>query len=129
MSKARWWPAVVLVFAVATPAAAQYRDVRFEITQVTDTTFRFPRGRAGWVKLGMTGKAVDPKRRDVLVARFTVARIDSGLVTAAITGLTTRVATDHIAVLSEPPRPWWRTITFWGGAVFGAVIGALISGS
>ena len=31
---------------------AQFRGVRFEITQVGDTTFRFPRGNAGWVKPG-----------------------------------------------------------------------------
>ena len=107
---------------------AQSRGVRFEITQVSDTTFRFPRGSAGWVKAGVTGIAVDPRRRDVLVARFRVARVDSGLVTAVVTGQTTRVATEHIAVMAEPPRPWYKGITFWAGTVFGIVIGALITG-
>lgn len=106
---------------------AQFRGVRFEITQVGDTTFRFPRGNAGWVKTGATGNAVDPRRRDALVARFRVVRVDTGLVTAVITGQTTRVATEHIAVLAEPPKPWYKGITFWGGTVFGAVIGALIT--
>jgi hypothetical protein len=112
----------------ASRAEAQFRGVRFEITQVGDTTFRFPRGNAGWVKVGATGIAVDPRRRDVLVARFRVTRLDSGLVTALITGQTTRVATEHIAVLSEPPKPWYKGITFWAGAVFGVVVGALIAG-
>jgi hypothetical protein len=110
------------------PVAAQFRGVRFEITQVGDTTFRFPRGNAGWVRAGATGIAVDPRRRDILVARFRVARVDSGLVTAVITGQTTRVATEHIAVIPEPPKPWWKGITFWAGTVFGIVIGALITG-
>ena len=110
-------------------AEAQFTGARFEITQVSDTTFRFSRGSAGWVRPQMTGIAVDPRRRDILVARFRVARIDSGLVTAVITGMTTRVATEHIAVLAEPPKPWYKGITFWAGTVFGIVIGALISGS
>ena len=76
----------------------------------------------------MTRIAVDPRRRDNLVARFRVARIDSGLVTAVITGMTTRVATEHVAVLTEPPKPWYKGITFWAGTVFGIVIGALIAG-
>ena len=108
-------------------AQAQFRGIRFEITQVGDTTFRFPRGNAGWIKPEMTGIAVDPRRRDILVAEFRVVRVDSGLVTALITGQTTRVATEHIAVLPEPPKPWYKGITFWGGTVFGFVIGALIS--
>ena len=49
------------------------------------------------------------------------------MVTAVITGATTRVATEHIAVLTEPQKPWYRTMTFWGGTVFGIVLGALIS--
>jgi hypothetical protein len=109
------------------PVEAQFRGIRFEITQVGDTTFRFPRGTAGWVNIGATGIAVDPRRRDVLVARFRVARIDTGLVTAVITGQTTRVSTDHVAVMAEPPKPWYKGITFWAGTVFGVVIGALIT--
>ena len=108
-------------------AQAQFRGIRFEITQVGDTTFRFPRGNAGWIKPEMTGIAVDPRRRDILVAEFRVVRVDSGLVTALITGQTTRVATEHIVVMPEPPKPWYKGITFWGGTVFGFVIGALIS--
>ena len=121
------WACLLGLVLVGGAAEAQFRGVRFEITQVSDTTFRFPRGTAGWVKAGSTGIAVDPRRRDVLVARFRVVRVDSGLVTAVITGQTTRVATEHVAVMSEPPRPWYRGITFWGGVVFGIVIGALIS--
>ena len=113
---------------VAGTADAQFRGVRFEITQVGDSTFRFPRGTAGWVKRDLTGITVDPSRRDQLVARFRVVRVDSGLVTALITGQRTRVATEHIAVLSEPPKPWYKGITFWAGTVFGVVIGALIAG-
>lgn len=120
---------LALVLVVAAPAEAQFRGVRFEITQVGDTTFRFPRGTAGWLRPGATGVAVDPRRRDILVARFRVARIDSGLVTAVITGQTTRVATEHVAVVAEPPKPWWKGITFWAGTVFGIVIGALIAGA
>ena len=128
--RTRYWTLVVLALGLsASPAAAQSVGARFEITQVGDTTFRFSRGTAGWVRIGTTGYAVDPKRRDALVARFRIARIDSGLVTAVITGQTTRVATEHIAVLAVPPKPWWKGITFWAGTVFGVVIGALIAGS
>jgi len=123
-----WIWAFVLVLVLPPAVQAQSKGVRFEITQVGDTTFRFPRGSAGWVKRGDTGIAVDPRRRDALVARFRVVKVDSGLVTALVTGMTTRVATEHIAVLSEPKKPWYRTITFWGGTVFGIVLGALIAG-
>ena len=116
-----------LMLLGARKATAQDRNVRFEITQVSDTTFRFPRGAAGWVKPGVTGVAVDPRRRDALVARFRVIKIDSGLVTALVTGMTTRVATEHIAVMSEPQKLWYRTMTFWGGTLFGLVAGVLIA--
>jgi len=128
---ARCWACVLVLGLglVAETAGAQFRGVRFEITQVGDTTFRFPRGRAGWVKPGVTGIAVDPRRRDALVAQFEVVRIDSGLVTALVTGQTTRVATEHVVVISEPAKPWYKSLTFWGGTVFGIVIGALLAGS
>ena len=128
-AKACRYALVPLLLLGAGKADAQSRMVRFEITQVGDTTFRFPRGSAQWVKAGTSGIAVDPRRRDALVARFRVARIDSGLVTAVITGQSTRVATEHVALLTEPQKPWYRTITFWGGTVLGIVVGALITGS
>ena len=128
-AKACRYALVSLLLLGAGKAEAQFKGIRFEITQVGDTTFRFPRGSAQWVKPGEEGIAVDPRRRDVLVARFVVARVDSGMVTAVITGATTRVVTEHIAVLTEPQKPWYRTITFWGGAVLGLVVGALITGS
>jgi hypothetical protein len=123
-----WVLGLALACGAAAPLEAQFRGVRFEITQIGDTTFRFPRGSAGWIKSGATGFVVDPRQRDILVARFKVARVDSGLVTAVITGQTTRVATEHIAVMAEPPKPWYKGITFWAGTVFGMVIGALIAG-
>ena len=119
--------ALVLVLGVRS-GDAQSRGIRFEITQVADTTFRFPRGTAGWVKTDMTGIAVDPRQRDILVARFRIVAVDSGLVTARVTGATTRVTTEHVALMSEPPKPWYKGITFWAGTVFGIVIGALITG-
>ncbi len=122
---------LLLVLGLVIPARsapAQYRGVRFEITQVGDTTFGFPRGDATWVKPGITGIAVDPRRRDVLVARFRVIRVDTGFVTALITGQTTRVATEHVVVLNEPARPWYRAATFWGGAALGVILGVLVSG-
>ena len=123
-----WYWFLVPAMALAPRvAAAQFRGVRFEITQVGDTTFRFPRGSAAWVRDKATGIVVDPRSRDIYVARFTVARVDSGLVTAVITGQRTRVVTEHIAVMAEPPKPWYKGITFWAGTVFGVVIGALIS--
>ena len=128
---ARCWACVLVLglVLVAETAGAQFRGVRFEITQVGDTTFRFPRGNAGWVKVKSTGIAVDPRRRDALVAQFRVIRIDSGLVTAVVTGQTTRIATEHVVVMDEPPKPWYKGITFWGGTIFGIVIGALLTKS
>jgi hypothetical protein len=119
----------LLLLVGAGKVEAQRRGVRFEITQVGDTTFRFPRGTAGWVRAGNSGIAVDPRRRDVLVASFRVIRVDSGMVTALVTGQSTRVVTEHIAVMTEPQKPWYKTLTFWGGVVMGVVFGALISGS
>jgi hypothetical protein len=126
-----YWYVILVLGLVVGPrsAAAQFRGVRFEITQVGDTTFRFSRGTAAWVRDKATGMVVDPRSRDTYVARFTVARVDSGLVTAVITGQRSRVATEHVAVMAEPPKPWYKGITFWAGTVFGVVVGALIAGS
>ena len=135
MKKFRWvliapcWCCVlglVLWLGAPTVVQAQFRGVRFEITQVGDTTFRFPSGTMSWVKAGQAGIAVDPRRRDVLVARFRVIRVDTGLVTALITGQTTRVETEHIAVLTEPGRSWFRMPLFWGGTILGFALVAIV---
>jgi DNA mismatch repair protein MutH len=85
----------------------------------------FPVGRERWLKPGMSGIAVDPKKRDDLVARFRVVRIDASTgVTAVVTGQTTKLTTEHVAVLEEPVPRWYRRKAFWGGLLLGAALGA-----
>lgn len=118
--------ALVTMAMLAAPVAAhaQYRGVRFEITRVGDSTFAFPVGAEKWIKPGQTGIAVDPKRRDALVARFTVARIEGGEANALVVGQTTNVRTDHVAILEEPRRAWYKQRSFWVGLLAGSAIGA-----
>jgi hypothetical protein len=117
-----------LLVALGGSAGAQLRGVRFDISQVTDTTILFRFGTATWVRSGLTGIAVDPRRRDALVARFRVIAVDTAFATALVTGQTTRPATEHVAVLDEPGRPWYRTALFWGGVVLGFAVGAVVGG-
>jgi hypothetical protein len=107
-------------------AAAQDGAIRFEITSVGDSTFSFPVGRHTWVKRGANGIAVDPRRHDILVARFTVVRVDHGQATALVTGQTTTLNTEHVALLARPSVPWYRQRTFWVGTVLGALLGAVV---
>ena len=104
------------------------RTVRLSILEVGDSTFSFDAGNLRWVKPGERGMAVDPKRRDALVARFFVLQVDAGKATALITGETTRLTPEHVVVLEVPIRPWYRSTLFWSGAVLGA-LGGLIAGS
>lgn len=114
--------------ALPDPATA----VRFEIVAVGDTTFQLLLSNGAWVRPGMVGIVVDPRRRDVLVARFTLLalRADSG--DALVTGQTMPVSTDHVALLARPAVPP-RVIRrvehrrFWTGAAIGAALG-LIAG-
>lgn len=117
--------AVTLAAALSLPAKAQVGGVRFEITQVGDTTIAFPRGRARWVKPGMVGIAVDPTRRDALVAQFRVVAVTSGIASAVVTGTTTRIETEHIAILQQPPRSWFRSPLFWVSLVVGFALGTM----
>jgi len=118
-----------LLTAVTAPAAlgAQAPDgaVRFEIQAVDDSTFTFAVGPRDWVKPRQRGIAVDPRRRDVLVARFVVWRVDRDTATALITGETTRLSPEHMVLLHPPPPRWFRTSLFWIGAAIGAAAGAL----
>ena len=115
-----------VALALSPPVARAHdlqRAVRFQISEVADTTFTFEVGKASWVRAGVHGIAIDPRRRDALVAKFEVLRVDRGRATALITGETMRLTLDHFAVLEEPRTPWFAQRPFWLGAVLGALVG------
>lgn len=122
--------AVAMLALSPRAASAQMleRTVRLAILEVGDSTFSFDAGNLRWVKPGERGMAVDPKRRDALVARFAVLHVDAGRATALITGETTRLSAEHVVVLEVPIRPWYRSSLFWSGALLGALAG-LAAGS
>lgn len=115
-----------LLTVLAVPADAQLRGVRFEVVNVGDTTVAFRAGGERWIHTGDRGIAVDPRRRDALVARLRVLRVERGTATAVVTGQTTAVTTDHIVVFQEPKRRWFASKSFWGGIVAGAALGAVV---
>ena len=124
--------ALAFVFAVAAAAAAagplgaQARAYRFVVDSVGDSTFVFLIGReAGWVRAGARGVAVDPRRRDALVARFRVLTVAETHATALVTGQTTFVTRDHVALLQEPPERFYKDASFWAGTVLGGLLGAV----
>lgn len=106
---------------VVLPSAVHAQDsaVRMEIKTVGDSTFTFNASQVAWVARGQSGIVVDPKRRDVLVARFKVLSVEDGTGNALILGQTQRVSTDHMALLSEPHAPWYTRKTFWSGLLVG----------
>ncbi|HSJ63699.1 MAG TPA: hypothetical protein VK922_07315 [Gemmatimonadaceae bacterium] len=116
---------VVLLFAMPADGAAQQRPpARFFIATVGDTTFTFPVPSDPWVRAGMEGLAIDPGRRDSLVARFRVAQVSWGEAVAVITGQMTTVVPGHVAMLPMPHPPWYRRTHFWLGLLAGAGVGA-----
>lgn len=117
----------LLLSAALRPASAQVADrtVRLTITEVGDSTFSFDAANLRWIRVGERGMAVDPRRRDALVARFAVLRVENGRATAVITGETTELTAEHLVVMEVPIRPWYRSSLFWGGAVMGTLLGAL----
>jgi len=120
--------AIVVLAAPAAPAArAQQGAYRFAISSSGDSTFTFPLSRNEWVKKGMQGIAVDPARHDALIARFVVTRVAHDSAVALITGQTTRVTTDLVALLERPGKPWYLRPTFWLGGVLGAIVGVVAS--
>lgn len=121
--------ALTLAAATIAPprgAGAQESAYRFEITAVGDSTFTFPLGRNRWLHPGLQGIAVDPMRRDALVARFRVLRVTPSDATALITGQTTRLTTEHVALIERPRRPWYRSAAFWVGTLLGGAVGFAI---
>jgi len=119
--------AVIALVLASVRAEAQYRGVRFEITRVGDSTFSFASGNERWIKKGVVGIAVDPKRRDALVARFRVMAVAAGEASALVEGQTTNLRTDHVVILEEPKRPWMKQAAFWWGLVAGSALGASVA--
>ena len=111
--------------APARPAPASAPPARFEIVAVADSTFDFAVGPQTWLRPGATGIAVDPRRRDGLVARYRVLSVRNGLVTALITGQTTRLTADHMVLAVKPAVPLLRRREFWVGAFAGGLLGGL----
>ena len=114
---------LLAVAASAAPAYAQSRSVRFEVDSASDSTFVFPVGRATWVKPRDKGIVVDPRQRDVLVARFDVLAVRDGRAVGLVTGQTTDVARGHVALLDEPPSPWYRRADVWTALFVGLATG------
>lgn len=118
--------AFLALFVAAAPAArAQESATRFEITSVGDSTFVVRLGEHSWVREGLRGIVVDPRRRDVLIARFRVSRTGNGEAVAFITGQTTLVETEHVALLTRPKTPWYRQRAFWAGLLLGGALGGV----
>ncbi|MHB1224297.1 MAG: hypothetical protein ACYC2G_09685, partial [Gemmatimonadaceae bacterium] len=123
--------AAAAAFAVAlqsvpiavTPAQAQQRAARFYVDSVADSTFVFRVGEAEWIRRGQSGIAVDPGQRDALVARFRIVDVSRDRATALITGQTTFLTGQHVALVERPRRPFWRRGLFWTGSVVGAALG------
>ena len=113
------------VGALMSPRAlhAQATAARFEIAEVADSTFTFDVGDQRWVARGQKGIAVDPRRRDALVARFRVIQLVGTTATALVTGETTRLTEQHVALLEPPHRAWWRNAPLWGAAAVGLAVG------
>ncbi len=114
-----------LAAAATIPRAAHAQDnaVRFEIRSVGDSTFTFAAPSAPWVAKGQKGIAVDPRRRDGLVARFVVLGVADGVANALILGQSQKVTTDHVVLMRPPRSHWYASRRFWFGALGGAVAG------
>jgi hypothetical protein len=110
-------------------ARAQETSARFEIASAGDSTFTLVVGRHPWVRPGLYGIVVDPRQRDVLIARFQVIAADSANAMGLVTGMTARVTTEHVALLDQPPpppAPWHQRRSFWLGMLVGAAAGFAI---
>src|SRR5688500_17842633 len=119
---------MVLAALLAAPNdhAAQETSARFEIASAGDSTFTLVVGRHRWVRPGLYGIVVDPRQRDVLIARFQIIAADSANAMGLVTGMTTRVTTEHVALLDRPPPPvppWHKRRSFWLGMLFGIAAG------
>jgi hypothetical protein len=119
-------PAAAPAHPAIRPGDAPYR---FEILRARDTTFTFLVRAAEWVRPGQRGIVVDPRRHDVLVARFTTVRRTGDSVSAIVTGQTMDVSPEHVALLSRPRSSALKQRSFWLGLLAGAVAGGVAGAS
>ena len=119
---------VALLSLGAAPVRAQETAVRFPVVDVGDTTFTFRVGAQQWVRAGLRGIVVDPRQRDVLVARFRVSDVSGEIARAVITGQATSVNPAHTVLLDVPRQAWYKQRTFWLGTALGAAVGFLLGG-
>jgi hypothetical protein len=119
--------AVLAIAGAPSRAQAQETAYRFEIDSVGDSTVTLSTEKHEWVRTGQKGIAVDPVHHDALVARFVIMSIDTQKkrALAVVTGQTTRLTTDHVALIVRPGRRWYAQPTLWIGAIVGAVVGAV----
>lgn len=121
---ARLAAAAALAVALASPAEGQRSTVRFYVDSVADSTFSFRIAPGDdWIEVGAMGTAVDPARRDALVARFRVISLWGDRATALVTGQTTLLTVNHIALLEPPQRRFYRQRAFWSGTLLGVLLG------
>lgn len=124
------WIAAFAALALAgapVRARAQETAYRFEITTVGDSTVTMSTEKHEWVRVGQKGIAVDPMRHDALVARFVIMKLDPAnkRALAIVTGQTTRLTTDHVALIDRPRTKWYAQPTLWIGTIAGLVIGTI----
>jgi hypothetical protein len=119
--------AAIALSVAPSRAGAQETAYRFEIASVGDSTVTLSTEKHEWVRAGQKGIAVDPMRHDALVARFVIMHVDpeQKRALAVVTGQTTRLSTNHVALIDRPSKKWYAQPTLWIGAVVGAVIGAV----
>lgn len=119
----------VLAGAVAAPAVRPRvadpadGERRFQIVAVNDSTVSFLTPRERWMRAGTYGIAVDPRQRDVLVGRLRVLARSGDTAVALVTGQTTRMTTDYVAIFRRPLTPALRQRLFWGGLATGVAAG------
>lgn len=98
---------------------------RFVVASSTDSTVTFRPVEARWLKKGMRGYVVDPMQRDVLIARLTIQRVDTGGTIAVIDGGVAPVVMTHVVLVERPALVWWKDKRFWGGAGAGVAAGII----
>lgn len=96
---------------------------RFTIVAVTDSTVTLLAPRERWMRRGTYGIAVDPRQRDALVGRLRVLARAGDSAVALVTGQTTRMTTDYVAIFRRPATPMLRQQAFWGGLFAGLAAG------